>query len=461
VTRVLHLAGAVLLALGGCRVGPTYVREPVPVPEAHRGDAQPPTPASFADRPWWEVFGDPALVRLLEIAVAENQDLRIAAARVAQARAQVAVPRSERFPRADLEAGLSRNRAGGETFGDHSIGTPLSWELDLWGRVASATEAAWARAESEEHLRRDVLRALVAEVAQAYVELRDLDLELAISEDTVKTRDTTLDLFTRKFEGERGNRLEVARARAERALAASAVPRVRQAIEQKENQIAVLLGRLPGPVDRGADLLARTPPQVPAGLPSALLERRPDVRAAEADVHAAVADIGVARADFFPRISLTGFLGLESRDLASIVSEDALTTSIGASLFGPLFDGGLRRGRLSAAHARFHEARALYVRSTQRAFQETADALAAVKHLRDTRVEDEQRVQALEEAVQLSLSRYDGGIGTYFEVLDTQRELFPARIALARTQRDQWIALVQLYRALGGGWNVAAPAVCR
>ncbi len=465
------LAGLVLV--GGlapaCRQGPTYVREPVAVPEGHRGAEDPATAASMGDLPWWEVFHDPVLVRLVGVATTESQDLRIAAARIAAARSLVSVARSERFPQVDLEAEASRTRNSAKVItqgprirNDFSVATPISWELDVWGRVAKETEAAVARWAEQAELRRDVLRLLVADVAQAYFELRDLDLELAISRDTVGTREKTLDLFTKKFEGQQGSRLEVARAEADRAAAAAEVPRLRQAIEEKENQISLLLGRLPGPVERGAALRELTlPPAVPAGLPSSLLTRRPDVRAAEADLVARSAEIGVARADFFPRITLTGLLGLESRDLSTLVSADATKASFGASLLGPIFDAGRRRGNLAAAEARFLESRATYVRTTQIAFQETADALAAVRHLRDVRLELERRVKALEEAVAISWSRYEAGLATYFEVLDAQRELFPARLAAARTVRDQWIAIVQLYRALGGGWTEpAAPLAC-
>jgi multidrug efflux system outer membrane protein len=459
---VRRLAWILALSLAACRVGPPYGGPPeVGVPDRHRGSEGDPAPTSLADRAWWEVFQDPALVDLLARAVRENQDLRIAAARVAEARAGLPIARSERLPQVDVEAGADRTRLsqeiltqGNRTRTSLSVGTPVSWELDLWGRVARSTDAALARWEGAQEARRDALRVVVAEVAQAYFELCGLDLELAISEDTVTTRQKTLDLFTTRFEGERGSRLEVARAAADRAGAAAQVPRIRQEIEQKENLIALLVGALPGPVRRGTALVdLALPPEVPAGLPSDLLRRRPDVRAAERDVAAAAGDVGVARTDFFPRITLTGFLGLASRDLGSLVAADAGTASLGASLLGPLFDGGLRRGNLAAAEARYCEAGATFVRATQMAFRETADALAAVRHLRDVRAEDERRVRALEEAVALSGSRYEGGLSAYFEVLDAQRELFPARLVLARTLRDQWVAVVQLYRALGGGWQ--------
>jgi multidrug efflux system outer membrane protein len=459
--RRIGLAFVAVLVAAGCRAGPAYRRPAVPVPEAHRGDDAV-SSATIADLAWWEVFGDDVLVQLLHEAVRGNPDLRVATARIAEARASVSEARSAFYPQVDAEVGAERSRpsaaggsfTGGQTRSSLSIGLPASWEIDVWGRVARGTQAARARAAEQMDLRADVLRVLVGDVAQAYLELRDLDAELDVAQETVAAQQRTLVLFQRQFEGERGSRLEVERAAADRATAAATVPRIRLEIERKENQIALLLGRTPGSIPRGAALGAvPLPPAVPVGLPSELLERRPDVRAAEMALVAANADVGVAIADLFPRFSLTSFVGLASSELASLVSTDATGGSIGGSLLAPLVDGGARRSRVAGARARFEQARVGYVHSALRAFRDVADALAAIRHLEAVHREEGERVTALEEAVRIAWARYEEGLSAYFEVLEAQRALFPARIVHVRALRDRWIAVVQLYRALGGGWS--------
>jgi multidrug efflux system outer membrane protein len=400
------------------------------------------------------------LQSLLQEALAANDDLEVATARVAEARALAGVVRSERFPSVGAELDVTGAQVAGpgsttsRRATAYSASLPISWEIDVWGRVRNRTHAAFARWRASEEARRDVMRIVVAEVAQAYFELVALDLEIEISRDTLEQRSRTHGLFQKRFDEGAENLLVVSRAKADRAAVAATVPAIERAMVQKENQIALLLGRAPGSIPRGGALSRLTlPPQVPAGLPSTLLVRRPDVRASEQRLHAAAADIGAAQADFFPRFSLTALLGLESTQLSDLVTGRSTTWALGGNLLGPLFDGGLRRSNLAAARAAWCTERAVYVQTVHRALRETADALVAIRTLREQREHSEVEVQAREEALKTAWTRYDGGVSSYFEVLDSQRELFPSRILLARAIRDQLVAVVQLYRALGGGWQ--------
>lgn len=455
-----------LLLAGGCRaVGPDYARPGVEVAPTFR-DADAVSPAgpaaaSFADLPWWRVFEDPVLQDHLRAALAGNEDLRAALARVAEARARAGIAAADRFPQ--VEAGLtgSRDRASRELGGSGSRTTntfrasvAASWELDLWGRVRRGEEAAVAEWMASEEGRRAAVVTLVGDVAEAYFDLRELDEELVIARETREARRKTLSLFSERALGGVSSKLETAQAQADLAFAEAAVPDIERRVAQQENLISFLLGRTPGPVARGASLGARPlPPALPTGLPAALLERRPDVREAEADVRAANARVGVAMAEFFPRLDLLALLGLGARDLSELANDRATYGSLGGTFLGPVFQGGRLVAGRDAARARYDEAVARFRRTVESAFRDVADQLAAVRGAREVRVALEQQVAALTEALDLSSTRYGNGVAAYFEVLDAQRALFPARIELARTRRDQYVALVRLYRALGGGWT--------
>lgn len=474
--KLLAWAGALASAasLGACRgPGVGYQRPTLDVPAQHRDDTAV-APVSAADQAWWEVFQDPVLGRLVREAVANNQDLDLAAGRVEESRAYVGLARSEGLPQVDV--GVDASRSGlsqaGSPFpisnrhrSDIRAALGASWELDLWGRVRRSTEAAWADYVASEHGRRAVLVALVGDVAQAYLELLTLDWQLSVTEATVATRKSTLDLFKKRLEGGIGSELEVARAAGDLAGVTADVPAFKALIAQKENQICLLLGRMPGPIERGVALdVTRVAPSVPAGLPSTLLERRPDVREAEDLLRAAVARVGVAQAEFMPRISLTGAFGLEGDEMANVGTADAFVWSIAGGILAPLFTGGRLEANEQAAWARAKQAEATWKRAAQGAFRDVADALAVLRHAREVVQAENDQVVARRRGLDLATQRFKGELASYFEVLDAQRELFPAEILLASAKREEMLAVVRLYRALGGGWNADAdeplPSPC-
>jgi multidrug efflux system outer membrane protein len=453
------LATAVFVT--SCALGPNYRRPEIAVPEEHRGQVGPVEAESLADLPWWEVFQDGALQALIGEALRDNYDLRIAASRVEQAREFVGVVRSDVFPQVGYQAAAGRQRSpapglsNNPTFNSFLGAFNLSWEIDLWGRIRRATEAAFAQYLAAEEFRRGILLSLTSDVAQAYFELRELDLELEIARRTTGAFQRTLDLFSQRYAAGVGSQLEVTRAEAALADTAAAIPELERQIVIKENQLSILLGRNPGPIDRGLQLEAQPlPPTVPAGLPSSLLERRPDLRQAEDGVIAANALVGVAVADFFPRVSLTGLYGGQSTEIENIVKGAGNVWAIAGSLAGPIFQGGRLVSSYRQTVAAWEEAKEQYERAALSAFQEVSNTLVTQQKLSAIREQRERSVRALRESVRLSLVRYNSGLATYFEVLEAQQQLFPAENFLAQTQRDQLIAVVVLYRALGGGWQL-------
>jgi len=448
--------GALSLFLAGCAVGPNYKRPLVPVPERFYGDERAAEARSLADVPWWDVFDDPILKGLVEEAVRNGFDARLSAGRVQEARARYGVVRSQFYPAVDYSAGWQRGRANqllnpsGETQTAWSVDVGFSWELDLWGRIRRLSEAARADYLATEEARRGVLLSLVSDVAVAYLELRELDDELAIAKRTRVAFQDTYDLFNRRLEGGAASALETARARASLGLVAAEIPEIERAIVAREDQINFLLGRNPQPIPREGPNMA-VPPDVPPGLPSMLLERRPDIRQAEQVLIAANASVGVAKADFFPRLSLTGLFGNVSPELGELFSHGK-TWSIGGGLLGPIFQGGRIKRSYEVALAQREQAQIGYEAAAANAFGEVSRALVDRTKLVDTERERESAVAAYQEAVRLANIRYDSGLSAYFEVLEAQQQLFPAEISLARTRRDQRVAVVSLYRALGGGW---------
>ena len=461
-TRAVRLTAVCTLAfaVSGCAIGPNYRRPTIDVPPAYRGSEADVTPASIADVPWWELFQDPVLADLIEEALVNGYDARIAAKRVEEARYVVGVTRADLMPQVSYEGSAERARVFSPFGGDNVVRNvffgafQMAWEVDVWGRIRRATEASLANLVGSEDVRRGVVLSLVTGVAQAYFELCELDLELAIA---LRTRDSfqaTLDLFTRQLLGGIGNKLATARAAAALANTAAVIPDLERQIVAKENQIAILLGRAPGPVARGTSLAEqRHPPDVPAGLPSSLLERRPDVLAAEQVIVATNAIRDVSIGNFLPRFGLTSLYGGQSSELEDIVKGPANIWSIGASALGPLFQGGRLYYDYKGNVARWEEAKLAYEQTVLIALGEVSNALVAREKLALSRIELERQVLALQDSVRLATLRYTGGFASYYEVLEAQQELFPAENALARTELSQLVAFLQLYRALGGGWE--------
>jgi multidrug efflux system outer membrane protein len=456
------LAAAVLIA--ACALGPRYRPPEVVTPAVTRGQPAPTDPESVADLPWWAVFRDPVLQTLIAQAIVENHDLHAAAARVEQARNQIVIARADMLPQAEYRASALRQRgfvAGTDRnaiFNAFLATFNVAWEIDLWGRIRRATEAAEADWLAAEAARRGVLLTLVSDVAQAYFELLELDRELEITHANRITFQDTVDLFRRRYAGGIGTLLEVSRAQAALGQARAAVPELERQIVAKENQLGTLLGRPPGHVDRRSLLSPdAVTPHVPVGLPSQLLTRRPDVVVAEQALVAANAEVGVAVASFFPRLGLTALYGGQSSELESLVKSGGSVWAIGGSLAGPLFQGGRLLGSYRASSAAWDEAVQLYQQAALVAFAEASNALVARQKLETVYAERAETVKALQTSVELSLQRYNDGISSYFEVLEAEQQLFPAELDLARTQRDQLVAVVTLYRVLGGGWDLAVP----
>ena len=466
---VLGVVTAGLLA--GCAVGPDYTRPALTPPETFRGQVAPREAASLADLPWWEAFRDPTLKSLIEEALASNYDLRIAAARVEQARALVTVARAPFFPQVGYNVLAQRSKGysaslgiGGQT--TQSAPTTnlflgalsATWEIDVWGQIRRSSEAAFAQFLASEDGRRGVLLTLVSDVAQAYFELLELDAKLEIARKTTDAYQGIYKLFQDRLEFGVASQLQTSRAEGALASAAATIPELESQIAAKENQISTLLGRNPGPIPRGTPLFGQAVmPTVPAGLPSALLERRPDLRRVEQQLVAANAQIGVAKADFFPKLSLTGLLGKASPELSAITSGAATIWSIAAGLAGPIFQGGRILGNYRASIAAWEEVKFQNEKAVITAFQEVSTGLVALDKLAGAEMEQARSVRALDKAVQLATDRYLYGLASYYEVLEAQQQLFPAQNAQAQIRADRLLAYVRLYKALGGGWQTDAP----
>jgi multidrug efflux system outer membrane protein len=462
--------GFVLAAglLAGCAIGPNYHRPPTNPPAAFR-DHPADGDRSYADLAWWEVYHDERLKELIRVALIDGYDARVAATRVEQSRAIAAQVHGQQFPALGYDATAGRGRnvllgnpstASGGSTGDGFDGyLAATWELDLWGRVRRLNEEARAQYLASEFARRGVLLSLVSQVATAYFELLELDDELAVAHRATQSFSDTLKLFNQRLEGGVASRLETSSAEAALATNAARIPELERQIALKENQLSVLIGRPPGAIVRGARLAEQAlPPEVPAGLPSALLERRPDVRQAEAQAQAANAGIGVTVGGFLPRIGLSALLGAVSPSLDQLTSRTAGLWAIGAQASGPLFQAGGLHGQYDQARAAWTQAKLQYEQTALNAFAEVADALITRQKLAEVRAQQARAVRADEEAVRISTERYAAGRAAYYEVLQAEQQLFPAETALAQTERDQLAAVIQLYKALGGGWNLRDAA---
>jgi multidrug efflux system outer membrane protein len=404
---------------------------------------------------------------LVQTALTNNYDLRIAVTRIEQSRQIAAQARAQYFPflnygvtasngKNEFVGGVSPN--GGQTQGAFAAAASVAWEADLWGRIRRENESARAQYLATEEARRGVMLSLVSDVAQAYFELLDLDLQLDIARQTTESFSQTLTLFTHRLQGGIASKLDTSRAEAAHATAAATIPELERQIALKENQISVLLGNNPSPIPHSAKLLDQVvPPDIPSGLPSALLERRPDIRAAEELLRSANARIGVATANFFPRIGLTALFGRSSSPLDSLSSGQATVWSIAGNVAGPVYQGGALKAQKRQAIALWEQSRLQYEQTAQVAFQDVSNALISRMKYEAIHAEQARAVEAYQESVKVSLQRYVAGKASYFEVLDAQLQLYPAENALAFTELNRRTVVVQLYKALGGGWNLKDP----
>jgi multidrug efflux system outer membrane protein len=457
-----------VLFFAGCAVGPNYKRPPVNAPQTFRGETEVST-NSFASLPWWQVFHDDNLQSLIRLALTNNYDLRIAVTRVEQARAIAAEARSQFFPQLNYAgtAGQGQNVSGnsapsptGTSGRVYAADANASWEIDLWGRIRRLNESARAQFLASQEARRDVMISLITQVAQNYFQLLALDRQLEIARQSTNSFGESLKLFNDQLRGGVASKLETSSAEALMDSAAATIPELEQQVAMQENQLSVLLGQNPGAILRGDSLLEdQLPPEVPAGLPSALLERRPDIREAEQQLRSANAEVGVAKANFFPQLNLTGLFGEVSPELSAFTSGGDVAWSIAAGLTGPLFHGGQLRAQYAQARA-VHDQYALqYQETVLNAFEEISDALISREKSASARAQQSRAVDAYKVAVKISLERYRMGHADYYEVLQEQQLLFPAENSLVQFQLNQLLAVVQLYRALGGGWEVKATIV--
>ena len=456
------LAGFVFVLATGCAVGPNYQRPPIASPVEFRGQAPEAggEVASLADFRWWQVLQDERLQGLIDEALKNGFDIRAAAWRVEEARASAGIAKSQYFPEIAGEAGWTRGRVSEfvsplpGTLDLTNVNVGFSWEVDLWGRIRRLNEAALARYLSTEEARRGVLLSLVSDVATSYFQLRALDYEKEIAARTAGAFRETHDLFTRRYEAGIASELETASAAAPLRTTEAIIPDLERRITAQENQLALLLGHPPEEIPRGAALNDQIlPPSIPAGLPSELLKRRPDLRQAEQELIAANADVGVTVANYFPTLRLTGAFG----GLAPQVSDlfkGGKQWSIGGGLLTPIFQGRRLKNENRAAVARFEQAKVSYERAVTNAFAEVSTALVAYERLAHVEEEQAQAVDAYRRAVTLANDRYLSGLSDYLEVLLAQRQLFPAESALAQIRFSRLAVLVDLYRALGGGWQL-------
>ncbi|MCX5855982.1 MAG: efflux transporter outer membrane subunit [Deltaproteobacteria bacterium] len=453
-----------VLILSACTIGKDYQRPDVEKPNVWRFEEK--EAKAVANTAWWEQFQDPVLNDLIRIALAENKDLLIAAAKVEEYMGRYGATRADQFPQASVkgtgermritENGYSPIPSGiSPVYNNYQVALNASWEIDLWGKYRRASEAARADLLSTEEGRRSVILTLVTSVAGGYVNLLNLDQQLDIARSTVKTREESLNLFKLRFEGGVISELELSQVKSEYQEARAYIPQLEKAIAQQENALSILLGRNPGPILRGRIMDQLTLPAIPEGLPSDLLERRPDIRQAEQNLIAANAQIGVAKAAYFPSISLTGFFGTASTDLSNLFRDSSKVWNWGGSVNLPIFTAGRTRGQVKAAESVRQQSLFQYQQSIQTAFREVEDALVDQLKSREKLDAQMHQVSALRTYKDLALIRYENGYSSYLEVLDAERNLFSIELAYVQTRGTQFQALVNLYKAMGGGWITA------
>jgi multidrug efflux system outer membrane protein len=462
---------AVAVAAAGCAVGPDYERPEIALPDAWRlddGEA-----ASLANARWWERFEDPVLDQLVTTALADNVDVRIAAARVEQFLGALRSTRSQFYPQFDYGGDASRNRVSEDAFGSVPGGDPYftqyqaalgaAWQLDLFGRVRRQSEAAQARVYATEQARRGVVLSVVTGVASSYVTLRGLDRQLEISRATAETYADTLRIFELRYRYGTVSKYELSQVESQYEQAQAAIPLFEARIAAQENLLSILLGRSPGPILRGQTLDDIAAPEVPSSLPSSLLERRPDIVQAEQDLIAANAEIGVARSLYYPDIAITGAYGAVSTDLSDFLDSSARAWNIGATVTGPIFTAGNIAGQVQSAGAARQAAEDTYRATILNALREVNDALIGTEKSRQSFEAQARRAAALREYARLAFLRFDNGAASYLEVLYANNELFTAELAAVDAQISHLTALIDVYKSVGGGWVdealILAPGV--
>jgi multidrug efflux system outer membrane protein len=466
------LAGGALLGMAACSVGPNYQRPAVAVPASFRGVTPAEAPvspnanssgskvAALGDEKWWDVFQDQELQELIRTALKNNYDVRIAATRVLQAQAQLGITRADQLPTLDVGGNVTstRNPQVGPIpsyqLTQGQLSASAAWNLDFWGRYRRATEAARSTVLANEWAQKEVMATLVANVASSYFQLRQLDLQLEISKRTLDSRRDSSELTKTLEEHGINNLLDVRQSEQLVYTAAAEVPDLERQIAQQENALSILLGNNPGDVPRGLKLTEQPhAPEVPLGLPSALLERRPDIRQAEQNLIAANAQIGVARAAYFPQISLTGTAGYESSKLTNLFQGPAGLWTLAGALTQPIFEGGRLKSGVRLAEAQHEQLLLTYQQTIQGAFRDVSDALVAYRKYREFRIQQQMLVESAQDAARLSQVRFKAGTTDYLEVLTNETNSFAAELTLAQAQGNELTALVQLYLALGGGWQ--------
>jgi outer membrane protein, multidrug efflux system len=455
---------SMLALIAGCKVGPNYHRPAVNTPTVYRGltpeEAAHSEAKSFADEKWWDVFQDEQLKELIRTALQQNYDVRIAAARMLEAQARLGISRADQYPSLNAQAAAINLRTSQQQLfpavdtNTNRLVVNLFWDLDFWGRYRRATEAARANLVASEWARREVVTQLVASLASAYFQLRALDLQLEISKRTLASRQDSLRLIRVLAEGGATSMLDVRQAEQLVFTAAAEIPTLELQIEQQENLISTLMGNNPGPVPRGKKLTEQEhPPAVPVGVPSSLLERRPDIRQAEEQLVAANAEIGVARAAYFPQIPLTAQAGYQSSALTALFSGPAGLWNFGAAATQPIFTAGRLKSNVRLAESQRQEAVLFYQQSIQGAFRDVSDALIAYRKSQEFRQQQQLLVDSAQDATRLSHLRYSGGAASYLEVLTNDTNYFSAELVLVQAQLNELLALVQIYKGLGGGWE--------
>ena len=463
--RATVLSVAVACALAGCMMGPDYKRPDVDTPQAYRVEVK--SAADLINSAWWEQFEDPVLNELIKTALAENKDVRIAASRVEEFLGRYGVTRSQLFPQVATQFGAGSQRIStvtqpalastqSNTFDSYSLDLGMSWEIDLWGKLRRATEAARAELLATEQARQTVILSLTSGVATSYVTLIDLDRQLAIAKSTADSRGEFFRIIKLRFEGGVVSEVELNQARSDYEFALSTVPVIEKQIAQQENALSVLLGRNPGPIARDRTLDKLVLPQVPADLPSSLLERRPDIRQSEQLMVAANARIGVAKAQFFPTISLTAILGTASSALGNLFKGASQTWSYGGTVTQPIFTGGNLISQLRVAESQQKTALLQYQKSIQTAFQEVNDSLIDQTKTREQLAAQARQVDSLRNYARLARLRYDNGFTSYLEVTDAETKLFNAELQYTQSQGQLFFALINVYKSMGGGWVVEA-----
>jgi outer membrane protein, multidrug efflux system len=449
-----------LLLLNGCLLGPNYERPKVDIPADFRFAG--PQAQEIANTPWWQQFNDPALNDLIDTALQENKDIKVAAARVDQFLGQFQTTRSQLFPQIGANASAGRERVPtgstilppgvGNVVNQYQLALNASWEIDVFGRLRRETEAARANLLSSEEGRRATILSLVASVASTYINLVSLDRQMEIANQTVRSREESVKVFNLRFTYGEVSQMELAQAQSEYEAALATIPQLEQQIATQENAMSILLGRNPQPITRDRELDDLATPQVPAGLPSDLLTRRPDLRQAEQDLIAANAQIGAARALYFPQISLTGLFGAQSTQFSQLFKGPSRVWSFAGTVTQPIFTAGGISGQVKAAEAAQQQALFSYEKAIQVAFQDVDDSLITLQKTREARDVQGRQVDALRTYAHLARLRYEGGYSSYLEVLDAERSLFQSQLSYTQTQGAALASVVSLYKAMGGGW---------